>query len=425
MYEMYKDNLTDKEFISLEQGPQRDPINLLIPFNTIYVVLIFVGVFGNCITCRVILHFKVMRTPTNYYLLNLGIADLSVLILGLTQDFYLTWSHYPYPFGNFGCIVKSLLSEMGMCTSVLTATGFTIERYIAICHPLLKPSESNNRQRTIKIIACIWITSFLCSLPLALQMGLQQLKRNDSSTNFTQRLLEDSTVCTQIEQKALPNSFLISFIIFFLTPLILMSVLYMRIGLTIRHSVCRGEQQIISSAEHKRRNQMRARKAAVKMLAAIVILFFLCLAPFHAERLMVTLIPESAWDSQKILWRVHEFLYSLSGILYYFNCAINPILYNIMSHKFRNGFCDIVKCRRLSSTPKIQMSLSTKRYMIISKEPLKQSSIKKCQYIFSQNRSEDRPERSECCFCVPKYDNREHYQDSVDAFNVTINSIHD
>ena len=198
MFEISKDNLTDKEFIELEQGPQRDPLNLLVPFNTIYLVLLIIGGLGNCITCRVILHFKIMRTPTNYYLLNLGIADLSVLILGLTQDLYLIWSHYPYPFGNFGCILKSLLSEMGMCTSVLTATGFTIERYIAICHPLLKPSESSNRRRTIKVIACIWITSLMFSMPLALQMGIQQMKRNDSSTNYTLRYLEDSTVCTQI-----------------------------------------------------------------------------------------------------------------------------------------------------------------------------------------------------------------------------------
>jgi len=51
-----------------------------------------------------------------------------------------------------------------------------------------------------------------------------------------------------------------------------MSVLYLNIGLTIRHSICRGEQQIISSAEHKRHAQMRARKAAVKMLGMIVLI---------------------------------------------------------------------------------------------------------------------------------------------------------
>ena len=64
--------------------------------------------------------------------------------------------------------------------------------------------------------------------------------------------------------------------------------------------------------------------------AAVVLAFFLCWAPFHAQRLTYVYFKES-----DIFRTINEYLYYVSGFLYYLSATVNPILYNLMSLKYR------------------------------------------------------------------------------------------
>lgn len=74
---------------------------------------------------------------------------------------------------------------------------------------------------------------------------------------------------------------------------------------------------------------------------AVVIAFFVCWAPFHIQRLLATHGTNSE-DHMSSNSKLVEFFYTLttyiSGVLYYVSTSINPILYNIMSNKFRVAF---------------------------------------------------------------------------------------
>lgn len=61
-------------------------------------------------------------------------------------------------------------------------------------------------------------------------------------------------------------------------------------------------------------------------------MFFICWAPFHAQRLVA--MYGFGTDS------LHVYVVTtyISGILYYLSTCINPLLYNIMSNKFREAF---------------------------------------------------------------------------------------
>lgn len=67
--------------------------------------------------------------------------------------------------------------------------------------------------------------------------------------------------------------------------------------------------------------------------AAVVIAFFLCWAPFHAQRLLYLYAKDSPNYAQ-----VNELLYTIAGCFYYFSSTVNPILYNLMSMKYRRAF---------------------------------------------------------------------------------------
>lgn len=81
------------------------------------------------------------------------------------------------------------------------------------------------------------------------------------------------------------------------------------------------------------------------MLGAVVISFFVCLIPFRALTLWIIIVPR-----ETIINLGAESYYTLlffTRILLYTNSALNPILYNLMSSKFREGFLKLLGCKSI------------------------------------------------------------------------------
>lgn len=62
--------------------------------------------------------------------------------------------------------------------------------------------------------------------------------------------------------------------------------------------------------------------------------FGLCWAPFHVDRLMWSLMDASLEGHLRIFQHVHV----VSGVFFYLSAAVNPVLYNLMSTRFRELF---------------------------------------------------------------------------------------
>jgi len=72
---------------------------------------------------------------------------------------------------------------------------------------------------------------------------------------------------------------------------------------------------------------------------AVVVAFFICWAPFHTQRLIsIYSSPDDVEQRAAASKALQAVLFYSSGILYYVSSVINPILYNIMSLKFRRAF---------------------------------------------------------------------------------------
>lgn len=54
----------------------------MVPLTMVYCVIVVGGVLGNAVTCLVVARNQSMRTSTNYYLVNLAVADLLTLLIG-------------------------------------------------------------------------------------------------------------------------------------------------------------------------------------------------------------------------------------------------------------------------------------------------------------------------------------------------------
>lgn len=154
--------LTEEEYLARELGPRRSPV--FLPVCVTYLTIFFVGVMGNSLTCAVILGYRVMQTPTNYYLLSLAVSDLLVLLLGMPLELYDMWQNYPFLLGEGGCYFKTFLFETVCFASILNVTALSVERYVAVVHPL-KVRHMATRAHVKRVICVLWVMSMLCAVP--------------------------------------------------------------------------------------------------------------------------------------------------------------------------------------------------------------------------------------------------------------------
>lgn len=99
----------------------------------------------------------------------------------------------------------------------------------------------------------------------------------------------------------------------------------------------------LSSSKWETTIRLRERYQWLHSTGAVVITFFICWAPFHAQRLMYVYQVPAFND-------INDWLYPLGGCLYYFSTTVNPILYNVMSVKYRMAFKRTLYCASTSPT---------------------------------------------------------------------------
>lgn len=118
--------------------PKYYPVSFKV-VGSFFVGLIFLtGVLGNVMVVLVVVKMRSMHTPTNCYLMSLAVADLLLLIfacLPTLVDFYTVQDHFL--FGWFCCKLMVFAQYLSVNLSSLSMTAFTVERYVAICHPMI------------------------------------------------------------------------------------------------------------------------------------------------------------------------------------------------------------------------------------------------------------------------------------------------
>ncbi|XP_070317503.1 mu-type opioid receptor isoform X2 [Odocoileus virginianus] len=129
----------------------------------LYSIVCVVGLFGNFLVMYVIVRYTKMKTATNIYIFNLALADaLATSTLPFQSVNYLmgTW-----PFGTILCKIVISIDYYNMFTSIFTLCTMSVDRYIAVCHPV--KALDFRTPRNAKIInICNWILSSAIGLPV-------------------------------------------------------------------------------------------------------------------------------------------------------------------------------------------------------------------------------------------------------------------
>ncbi|XP_006817908.2 QRFP-like peptide receptor [Saccoglossus kowalevskii] len=355
-----------------------------IIITTVFYVIIFtLGVIGNVLILFVVCCNKDMGNSTNYFLVNLSVADLLVLVFCMPVALLETYIIRPWLLGEVMCKLVPFLEYSASQASILTLVAVAIERFVAICYPL-KAQYTITPKKTVRICVLIWLIACGASIPYIL---------------MAQHILYDVTEngdelfnCGTYNVSPLAEIYVISCaVIFFWLPLFVLIGLYLRVAFELNKkmpsyssigvrfakvsSKTNEEYTMHSYAlirdngtpEKKVRNtnrqcamnsfytQMQIRKRVVHMLIIVVVFFFVCLLP---QRVVSLWFKYGSTEQHMSLGVDGVYtLVIICRILTYVNSSLNPMVYNIMSTKFRKQFVKVIKFKRF--TGRRETSLST------------------------------------------------------------------
>ncbi|KAK0423412.1 hypothetical protein QR680_008131 [Steinernema hermaphroditum] len=325
------------------------PIHTRIIMTFIFACLSIVGIVGNILVITVVFKVPGMITPTNCYLVSLALSDC--LFFVATAPTEISYLHVTdeYIFGSIGCSMFSYLPFLAINTSSLSIAAFTIERFIGICYPI-QARYICTVKRAKMIIAGIWAFCIIYNSPW---LYLATVKEDEHGSACGFKLERDNWTYKTI--------FFGDFFAFYVIPMFLYMIIYGKIAFTlkkndIRHQVTKKshgsngsrKSAILTSTSSNgttnttattcefqitrgglKGSSKKSKNSVVKMLALVVLVFAVCWLPYRAM-VMYNSFAMVRWDPD---WYIF-----FSKTLIFVNCAINPIVYNVMSGKFRNAF---------------------------------------------------------------------------------------
>ncbi|XP_067850844.1 lysophosphatidic acid receptor 6-like [Heptranchias perlo] len=143
-----------------------DTIHFHYPlFTSVYGLTLAIGLPLNSISLWVFFTKLELRTAPVIYMTNLAISDL-LFVLSLPFRIYY-FATARWIFGNLVCIVSGTIFSVNFYTRSLLVTLISLDRYLAIVHPL--NSRSLRSPKAAKVAcAIVWLIVMLWSIPIGL-----------------------------------------------------------------------------------------------------------------------------------------------------------------------------------------------------------------------------------------------------------------
>uniref|UniRef100_A0A182XW37 G-protein coupled receptors family 1 profile domain-containing protein n=1 Tax=Anopheles stephensi TaxID=30069 RepID=A0A182XW37_ANOST len=128
------DLLTLREFITeclfpTTKSPYELPWQLKTAWGVVFGAMLLVAITGNCIVLWIVLAHRRMRTVTNYFLLNLSVADLLMSSLNCSFNFIFMLNS-DWPFGSVYCTINNFMANMSVASSVFTLVAISFDRVV-------------------------------------------------------------------------------------------------------------------------------------------------------------------------------------------------------------------------------------------------------------------------------------------------------
>ncbi|XP_041112503.1 nociceptin receptor [Polyodon spathula] len=286
------------------------PIGIKITIAVVYMVVCVVGLVGNCLVMYVIIRYTKMKTATNIYIFNLALADFLVLItlpFQGTDVFLGSW-----PFGKLLCKIVIAIDYYNMFTSTFTLTMMSVDRYIAVCHPV-KALDMRTPHKAKVVNICIWALASVIGIP-AMVMGDIEEDPYGTAVECAVVLPQPCSFCDAVFGTCV---FIFSFII----PVAIITVCYTLMVKRLK------SVRVLSGSKEKDRMLRRI----TRMVLIVVAVFVVCWTPIQ---IMVLVRALGHNLHNELTVSLMHFCIALG----YVNSSLNPVLYAFLDENFKRCF---------------------------------------------------------------------------------------
>ncbi|KAJ8000889.1 hypothetical protein DPEC_G00185080 [Dallia pectoralis] len=311
-----------------------------------YSTIILFGVIGNSLVIYVVYKFKALRTVTNFFIVNLAVADLLVNTLCLPFTLINTL-HVGWRFGQVLCFMLPFSQGLAVHVSTITLNIIALDRHRSIVYHL---ETKLSKDACAVVIVVTWAVSAVLASPLAVfrEYGTFDLSPEQSIQ-----------VCTEKWPGSGMDGTIYSISMLLLqygVPLAINSYAYIRIWSKLKNRA--------SPAGRNDRHQ-RKRKTT-KMLVMVVVVFAVTWLPLDAFQLAIDI------DNSVLDMKDFKLLFTMFHIVAMCSTFVNPILYGWMNNNYRNAFLSVCKCGpKVHSHPRSFVNKKTLREKDASDTDLK------------------------------------------------------
>ncbi|CAL8303213.1 unnamed protein product [Merluccius merluccius] len=284
--------------------------------SCLYTILLFpIGFIGNILILVVNLNHRERMTIPDLYFVNLAVADLILVADSLIEVFNLSERYYDYA---VLCTFMSLFLQVNMYSSIFFLTWMSFDRYVALAGSL---SSSPLRTMRHAKLSCglIWMASLLATL---LPFAIVQTQHN-SEVHFC------FANVAEIQWLEVTIGFLVPF-----------SVIGLCYSLIVR---------LLMRAQ-KHRGLWPRRQKALRMIVAVVLVFFICWLPENVF-ISIQLLQGAADPASRTatattataLWHHYPLTGHIVNLAAFSNSCLNPIIYSFLGETFRDKLRLFVK----------------------------------------------------------------------------------
>ncbi|XP_069700376.1 tachykinin-like peptides receptor 99D isoform X2 [Periplaneta americana] len=302
------------------------PLWRQVLWSLLFAGMVVVATGGNLIVIWIVLANKRMRTVTNYFLVNLSVADAMVSTLNVTFN-YTYMLNSDWPFGRLYCKISQFVAVLSICASVFTLMAISIDRYMAIMNPL-RPRMG--RRTTLCIALGIWVVGTALSMPMLVFFTTFAHEFSDGGIRVVCYAEWPDGPSTESYQEYIYN--VLFMILTYFLPISSMTFTYARVGRELWGS------QSIGECTQRQLDNIRSKRRVVKMMIVVVSIFAVCWLPFHIYFIVTSIAPEIT--TTKYIQEVYLAIYWLAMS----NSMYNPIIYCWMNSRFRRGFKQVFSC---------------------------------------------------------------------------------
>ncbi|XP_009303915.4 trace amine-associated receptor 13c-like [Danio rerio] len=278
-------------------------------YNILYIFVSLLSVWTVILNLLVIIsisHFKKLHTPTNMIILSLAVTDLLIGLIVMPVEAVKLIDKCWY-FGDTFCGLTLILIWVIPSASLSNLVLIAVDRYMAVCHPLLYPQKIT-MANTLMSICLSWVYYSAYNTALLFDNGyFDTSHRTDVCYGDCSVMMSFSWRVTDL-------------FMCFIFPCVMIITLYLRIFYAVHqqvkviNSLMKGGKCVLKGSV-KRKSESKA----ALTLGIIVTVYLLCWIPYY----ICTLTVNSSTVISVLTWIV------------YANSGLNPLVYALFYPWFK------------------------------------------------------------------------------------------